>query len=235
MSTAPVITIFVRHAADCRYRGDEFEKRCRCRKHFRWTANREQHRQKAGTRSWAEAEELKRKLEDQLAGRTPEPQASAGQEMTLRKVIEAFDASKEAQGVKPAVRAAYALQLNRLLNFCEGRALYTPTAALTLENLLAFRATWTTYHKSSYSRHVVQAYLKHFLNFTFNAGWIPASPNCLQSRWHNRRRNRLRMPTMRRSLTPCMQPWGTSTHALAISQSFSSCAGAGLPSVTRPR
>ena len=149
MSTAPVITIFVRHAADCRYRGDEFEKRCRCRKHFRWSQHGEQHRHRheAGTRSWAEAEEQKRRLEDQLAGRTPEPQAGAGQEMTLRKAIESFDASKEAQGVKPAVRAAYALQLGRLLNFCECRALYTATAALTLENLLAFRATWTTYHK----------------------------------------------------------------------------------------
>ena len=26
----PIITIFVRHSADCKYAGDEFEKRCRC-------------------------------------------------------------------------------------------------------------------------------------------------------------------------------------------------------------
>ena len=66
-----VITIFVRHAATCKYAGDEFCKRCNCRKHFRWTQNGTQYRRKAGTRTWAEAEDLKRKLEDQLAGRVP--------------------------------------------------------------------------------------------------------------------------------------------------------------------
>jgi integrase/recombinase XerD len=73
MSTAPIIAIFVRHSADCKYAGDEFAKRCNCRKHFRWTQNGEQYRRKAGTRSWAEAEEQKRKLEDQLAGRPADP------------------------------------------------------------------------------------------------------------------------------------------------------------------
>ena len=117
MSTAPVITIFVRHAADCRYRGDEFEKRCLA-EHFRWSQHGVEYRRKAGTRSWAEAEEQKRRLEDQLAGRTPEPPASAGQEMTLRKVIEAFDASKETrrQLVVGVLLRAPAL---RLLTFCE--------------------------------------------------------------------------------------------------------------------
>jgi hypothetical protein len=33
MSTAPVITIFVRHSADCKYYGEEFYKKCNCRKH----------------------------------------------------------------------------------------------------------------------------------------------------------------------------------------------------------
>lgn len=66
---APVITIFVRHTEDCKNEGDEFSRRCNCRKHFRWSQNGTQHRRKAGTRSWEEAEELKRLLQDQLAGR----------------------------------------------------------------------------------------------------------------------------------------------------------------------
>jgi hypothetical protein len=33
MSTAPVITIFVRHGADCKYYGEEFYRKCNCRKH----------------------------------------------------------------------------------------------------------------------------------------------------------------------------------------------------------
>ena len=71
MSTTPIITIFVRHSADCKYSGDEFWKRCNCRKHFRYTLHGKQYRRKAGTRSWEEAEKKKRELEDQLAGRMP--------------------------------------------------------------------------------------------------------------------------------------------------------------------
>lgn len=58
--------------------GDEFSKRCNCQKHFRWTEAKIQHRRKAGTRSWAEAEDRKHKLEDQLAGRKPERAFKAG-------------------------------------------------------------------------------------------------------------------------------------------------------------
>ena len=51
MSTTPVITIYVRHSADCKYKADETSRRCKCRKHLRWTHNGEQHRRKANTRS----------------------------------------------------------------------------------------------------------------------------------------------------------------------------------------
>ena len=67
MST--VVTIFVRHADGCKYKGDEFTKRCACKKHLRWTHNGTQYRKATGARGWVEAEEAKRSLEDQLAGR----------------------------------------------------------------------------------------------------------------------------------------------------------------------
>ncbi len=63
----PVITIFVRHAKDCKYQGDETCKRCDCRKHLRWTANGVQYRRSAKTRTWAEAERQKRHLIEQLS------------------------------------------------------------------------------------------------------------------------------------------------------------------------
>jgi len=69
MSTAPVITIFVRHSADCKYAGNEFSKRCSCRKHLRWTHSGSQYRRTAGTSSWADAEKVKREIEGQLSGR----------------------------------------------------------------------------------------------------------------------------------------------------------------------
>jgi hypothetical protein len=47
---APVITIFVRHSADYKYHGDEFIKRCQCKKHRRWTMRSKEYRKKTGAR-----------------------------------------------------------------------------------------------------------------------------------------------------------------------------------------
>src|SRR3954462_14348423 len=102
---APLITIFVRHSEGCKYTGDEFEKRCRCRKHLRWTQNGKQFRRKAGTRSWAEAEEQKRRLEDELAGREPKPKTDG---QGLADAIEIFKADKKNQGLTPDVLSKYA-------------------------------------------------------------------------------------------------------------------------------
>lgn len=176
MSAAPLITIFVRHSADCKYKGDEFEKRCKCRKHFRWTHNGEQYRRKASTRSWVEAEEQKRNLEDQLAGRTPRTAEVAG--ITLAEAIKLFDRSKEAQGVVPQVRSQYARDLGRLLKFSESRSLFTPAQALTLDNLILWRGTWSsTFAPSTYTQSVTQRRLRHFLKFAYRADWITKIPH----------------------------------------------------------
>jgi integrase/recombinase XerD len=172
MST-PLITIFVRHAAGCKYAGDEFNKRCDCRKHLRWSLGGKQFRKKANSRSWAGAEDAKRRLEDQLAGRKPTAPAEG---LLLSQAIETFDANKEAQGVKPRVRAMYARELERLRRFSEGRGLLMVAQALTIDNLIALRATWTPVYKSSYSRATVQKHLNHFLRFCYNAGWIDRIP-----------------------------------------------------------
>ena len=37
MSTMPVIAIYVRHSAGCKYEGDEFARRHDCHKWIRWT------------------------------------------------------------------------------------------------------------------------------------------------------------------------------------------------------
>jgi hypothetical protein len=49
----------------------EFTKRCDCKSILRWSQNGKQFRKKTGARSWAKAEEQKRRLENQLAGCTP--------------------------------------------------------------------------------------------------------------------------------------------------------------------
>jgi hypothetical protein len=67
--TAPAGRISDRNSSDCRQAGDEFARRCRCRKLFGCIRNGEQHRRTAWPRSWADEEKKKKgELEDPLAG-----------------------------------------------------------------------------------------------------------------------------------------------------------------------
>jgi len=174
---APVITIFVRHSNGCRYAGDEFSRRCDCRKHFRWTQNGTQYRRKAGTRSWEEAEERKRQLQDQFAGRTPETRQEDNVR-TLQSAIEIFLQDKRIQGVTPGVLGKYTRELDRLREYCERESVFT-VQAITRELLTGFCATWEAAYPSTYTRAKVRERLRSFLRYGFEAKWlerIPALP-----------------------------------------------------------
>jgi hypothetical protein len=119
MST-PVITVFVRHSKDCPYKGDEFNKRCRCNKHLRWSANGEQYRKSAKARSWAEAEAAKRKLEEQFKPAS-ERGTSAAEHKTLQQAIELFVDFKTAEGLDSNLLKKYRRELDRLRQFMDKR------------------------------------------------------------------------------------------------------------------
>jgi integrase/recombinase XerD len=172
MSTAPVITIFVRHSADCKYKGDEFARRCRCKKHLRWSNNGTQHRRMAGTRSWAEAEEVKHDLENQLAGR---PADSTNQVRSIEEAVQLFITDKKVQGVTPGVIKKYTLELGRLQDYCERRGFYT-VQGITRELLTGFCGTWEALYPSSYTRAKVRERVRSFLRYCFEAQWLPRIP-----------------------------------------------------------
>lgn len=173
MST-PVITIYVRHSPGCKYAGDEFTKRCTCRKHLRWTQNHKQFRRKAGTRSWAEAEEVKRRLEDQLAGRLPRPTKEG------KPVADAVEDFLRHQGVEsPKQVTRYKLELSRLQTFLESQGIFV-TQRITREMLTDFMGTWADTYPAASSRAIVRARLRCFLRYCYQAKWIdrvPALPN----------------------------------------------------------
>jgi site-specific recombinase XerD len=171
---APVITIFVRHAEGCKYAGDEFSRRCNCRKHFRWTQDATQHRRKAGTRSWEEAEEIKRQLQDQLAGRKPE-QRPEDNVRTLEQGIRVFLDDKKVQGVTPGVLGKYTRELDRLQTYCEHHGVFT-VQGITRELLTGFCATWEALYPSSYTRSKVRERCRSFLRYCFEAKWLERIP-----------------------------------------------------------
>ena len=176
MST-PVITVFVRHSDDCKYAGDEFSRRCDCRKHFRWTQNGTQYRRKAGTRSWEEAEEIKRQLQDQLAGRTPEVRPEDNARM-VAEAVGLFITDKKVQGVSGGVVSRYKSELGRLQAYCEKENVFT-VARITRELLTGYAATWEGQYPSSNTRASVLEQLRGFLRYCFECRWldrIPAVP-----------------------------------------------------------
>jgi integrase/recombinase XerD len=174
MSTAPVITIFVRHSEDCKYAGDEFSKRCPCRKHLRWSQSGTQHRRKAGTRSWAEAERIKRELEDQLAGR-PSTIEAKDTAHYLRDAISVFLQDKQVQGITADVVAKYSRELDRLREHFERLGVYT-VEGITRELLTGYCATWESLYHSSQTRAAVRTRCRGFLRYCYDAQWIPRIP-----------------------------------------------------------
>jgi len=174
MNTPPLITIFVRHSASCKYRGDEFCKRCDCRKHLRWTQNGKQYRKQAHTRSWAEAENVKRRLEDQLAGRTHEVTAAAVGRGT-QECIEIFIQDKKNQGITAKVIDKYTRELARLRVYCESVGVFT-VQGITRELVTGFCATWPEAYPSSYTRAKVRERVRSFLRYCFEAQWLDRVP-----------------------------------------------------------
>ena len=169
---APTITIFVRHAAGCKYAGDELTKRCNCKKHLRWTQGGKQHRAAAKTRSWAEAEEKRRELEDQLAGRT---QTAAPQAHDIRACVDVFLQDKRNQGVSDGVVQKYKLFLGRLDAHCAARGIFT-VAGITRDVLTGFVATWPALYPSTITRAKTRERLRSFLRYCYEAQWIARIP-----------------------------------------------------------
>ena len=173
-TTAPIITIFVRHSANCKNRGDEFCKRCNCRKHLRWSYEGKQYRQSAGTRSWAEAEDKKREIEDQLHGRTPEVKPEQ-EHRGIQACIDVFLQDKKNQGITEKVIGKYTRELARLKAFCESRTVYT-VQGITRELLTGFCATWPDLYPSTTTRSKVRERIRSFLRYCYEAQWIPRIP-----------------------------------------------------------
>jgi site-specific recombinase XerD len=169
---APLITIFVRHSSGCKYTGDEFCKRCNCRKHLRWSKDGKQYRKQAGTRSWVEAEKTKERLAAQLSGSAPvtEPRGQ-----TLDQAVKLFLQDKENQEVTPKVLDKYSRELARLKSYCEGRGVYVVTG-LTKELLTGYVATWPEIYPASSTRSRVRDRLSTFLRYCFDAEWLPRIP-----------------------------------------------------------
>jgi integrase/recombinase XerD len=170
----PSITIYVRHAADCKYSDDETWRRCDCRKHLRWSLDGRQHRVSAKTRSWSQAEDKKRELEDSFkAGGKPEVIQETRK--TIAKAIELFLMERKTAGLSASIVKKYDRELERFKQFFESHSKFFPSE-INLETLVQYRGTWDEMYPSSLTRQQVQTRLRRFLRFCHNGGWLERVP-----------------------------------------------------------
>ena len=175
MPIIPSITIFVRHSEDCPNAGDEFYKRCACRKHLRWFWKGKQHRKSAKTRSWTKAESEKRRLEAQYEAAELGKPVRSDEPVTVEQSIAAFLNEKRGGQAAQNTLAKYELTLSRLQDFCIAKDIYFLNQ-ITLEHLSTWRATWDQYYSSSFALRNSQSRLRAFFRYCENARWITYNP-----------------------------------------------------------
>jgi integrase len=133
-----------------------------------------QYRRKAGTRSWEEAEQNKRRLEDELAGRIPATPENNGAR-SLQDAVDLFLKDKKVQGVSSDVQGKYTRELARLRTFCESQGVHT-VQRINRETLTEFCATWADGYPSTITRAKVRERLRGFLKYCYEAQWLPRIP-----------------------------------------------------------
>ncbi|HEX4577460.1 MAG TPA: tyrosine-type recombinase/integrase [Edaphobacter sp.] len=176
----PLVTVFVRHSADCSHKDDSFYKRCQCRKSLRFFHNGKQRTQSAKTRSFALAEEAKRKLEDQFRAADPSKPietvtVTAESRPTIAKAVELFISDKRSQGLDANFIAKYERELGRFTEFMNSRGRFFPHE-MTVEDFNVMRTGWNDLYPSSTTRSKVQERLRSFLRYLFNSRIIDRIP-----------------------------------------------------------
>src|ERR1700740_1791876 len=140
MDQIPVVTIFVRHSADCPDRLDAFHKRCNCWKHVRWFKDGKLHMKATKQRTWAGAERVRRETEDSFNPTIAKTEPDA---VTLASAINLFIKNKEGQNLTKEIVSRYRCELDRLRVYCESQGVYL-LKDVTLPLLTSFRTTWTS-------------------------------------------------------------------------------------------
>jgi integrase len=159
MATVPKIEIYARHSADCSYKGgrgsgSDSVARCKCRKALRWSMGGKQVRRNADTRSWAEAEEVKQRLEDDFRNGIEGRSVVTTEDKTLAQAgehfIEALALSGDVADVDTlnSYRREFAERevkgkkaQGHFIGFMEKRGRFY-TAQVTADDLMSYKKSW---------------------------------------------------------------------------------------------
>ncbi|MGA7769958.1 MAG: hypothetical protein WCA27_27495 [Candidatus Sulfotelmatobacter sp.] len=160
VTVIPSVTIITRHSADCKHKGDPVNRRCACLRSLRWFENGKTRWQATKQRTWAGAERAKREKEIALdPGHVPhvttEPTAPLGD------AIKTYLLAKKGENIRKQTIRKLTYQLGCFETFLAKRGKFL-AHQITREDLIEFRATWTTW-ESGTTRQKAQQNLRGFL------------------------------------------------------------------------
>ena len=164
-----VVTVYVRHRAECQHDGKPFFRGCDCPKWLRYSGDvclcgrshkGRQHRFAAGVRSWKQAEEKREEAQKRLdAGdRTPLPVTET--QKTIKQSIETFLLSKQGERLSNATIRKLRYQLFLFDTFMGDRSRFFPVE-ITATDVVEYRSTWKW--KSGVTQQKAQQNLRGFL------------------------------------------------------------------------
>ncbi len=172
MDRRPVVTIFVRHSAECQHAEQPFYRGCDCAKWLRYSGplclcgrphKGKQHRQSAHTRSFEVAEEKRAELQRRLdiGETTPLEAPQPAARRTVADEVENHLAVKKTKGrLSHSTERKLKYHLGLFEKFLSGRSKFFP-ADITPDDVRDFRASWKW--KSGVTRQKAQQNIRGFL------------------------------------------------------------------------
>ncbi len=164
-----IVTVYVRHRAECQHDGKPFFRGCDCPKWLRYSGDAclcgrshkgRQHRFAAGVRSWSQAEEKREEAQKRLDAGDPTPLAATETQRTIKQSIETFLLAKQGERLSNATIRKLRYQLNLFDSFMGDRSRFFPSE-ITPTDVIEYRATWNW--KSGVTRQKAQQNLRGFL------------------------------------------------------------------------
>ena len=166
----PIVAIYVRHTSKCPYHGNDTYKRCGCWKHLVWRSDGKRFRQPTKSRTWAGAEDAKRRLEEQFRAEIFGEPGSQGEALTVNQAAKLYISDKEHQGLEPITIRKNKRTVERLRTYCEARGKIL-LRQVTTADLIEYRTTWSHFH-SSESRSGEQVRIKSFFRWAHQHDYI---------------------------------------------------------------
>src|SRR5690348_9733959 len=164
-----IVTVYVRHRAECQHDGKPFFRGCDCPKWLRYSGDvclcgrshkGRQHRFASGVRSWAQAEEKREEVQKRLDAGDQTPLPASETQQTIKQSIKTFLLAKQGERLNNATIRKLRYQLNLFESFMGDRSRFFPSE-ITPTDVIEYRATWKW--KSGVTRQKAQQNLRGFL------------------------------------------------------------------------